>query len=76
MVRNNSRRRTEKSFNEKRIGKMDFGKKVIFFIFHIKMDPQELEIMSKIALSADDHKRVVMDDGVSTLALGHWRLKK
>ena len=29
------------------------------------------ETMSKIALSADDNKRVVMGDGVSTLALGH-----
>ena len=32
------------------------------------------ERMKKIALSADDDKRVVLEDGVSTFALGHWRL--
>ena len=33
------------------------------------------EKMKKIALSADDDKRIVLDDGVSTLAIGHWRLE-
>ena len=32
------------------------------------------ERMKKIALSADDDKRIVLD-GVSTLAIGHWRLE-
>ena len=31
------------------------------------------ETMSKITLSADDDKRVVLDDKISTLALGHWK---
>ena len=33
------------------------------------------ETMSKIALSADDDKRVVLEDKISTLALGHYKLK-
>ena len=32
------------------------------------------ETMEKIALSADDDKRVVLENGIDTLALGHWRL--
>ena len=31
------------------------------------------ERMKKIALSADDDERIILEDGVSTLALGHWR---
>ena len=31
------------------------------------------ETMSKIALSADDDKRVALGDKISTLALGHWK---
>jgi len=33
------------------------------------------EEVNKIALSADDDKRVIMDDGVSTLAYGHYSLR-
>src|ERR1043165_5429652 len=33
------------------------------------------EEVNKIALSCDDDKRVVMDDGISTLAYGHYSLK-
>ena len=33
------------------------------------------ETINKIALSADDDKRVILEDGISTLAIGHWRLK-
>ena len=29
--------------------------------------------INKIALSANDDKRIVLKDGISTLALGHWR---
>ena len=31
------------------------------------------ENMTKIALSADDDKRVIQKNGIDTLALGHWR---
>ena len=34
------------------------------------------EQVNKIALSAEDDKRVVMQDGVHTLAYGHYSLKK
>ena len=30
------------------------------------------EKINKIALSADDDKRVIMDDGIHTVAHGHW----
>ena len=33
------------------------------------------ETVRKVALSAKDDKRVVMKDGIQTLAFGHWRLK-
>ena len=33
------------------------------------------EKMWKVALSAEDDKRIVGEDGVSTLAIGHWRLR-
>ena len=33
------------------------------------------EEVNKVALSADDDKRVVLADGVNTLAYGHWRVK-
>ena len=33
------------------------------------------EEVNKIALSADDDKRVVQADGISTLAYGHYSLK-
>ena len=32
------------------------------------------ETIRKVALSAEDDKRVVQKDGIQTLALGHWRL--
>lgn len=34
------------------------------------------ENVNRIALSADDDKRVVLDNGVETLAIGHWRARK
>jgi len=34
------------------------------------------ETVNKIALSADDDKRVVMEDKISTLAIGHYRAEK
>jgi hypothetical protein len=34
------------------------------------------EQINKVALSADDDKRVIMDDGVNTLAHGHFKLNK
>jgi len=33
------------------------------------------EEVNKVALSADDDKRVILADGISTLAYGHWRVK-
>ena len=32
------------------------------------------ENMTKIALSCDDDKRIVLENGIDTLAIGHWRL--
>ena len=29
---------------------------------------------NKIALDANDDKRVILNDNISTLAIGHWRL--
>jgi hypothetical protein len=34
------------------------------------------ERVNKKALSADDDKRVIMPDKISTLAIGHWRLQE
>ena len=31
------------------------------------------ETVNKIALSADDHKRIIMDDKISTLSLGYYK---
>ena len=31
------------------------------------------EEINKIALSANDDKRVILEDGIHTLAHGHWR---
>ena len=33
------------------------------------------ETVNKVAYSADDDKRIVLEDGISTAAIGHWRLK-
>ena len=33
------------------------------------------ESMMTVALSAEDDKRVVIKDGIQTLAIGHWRLR-
>ena len=33
------------------------------------------EEVNKVALSAEDDKRVIMEDGIHTLAYGHYRLK-
>ena len=32
------------------------------------------EEVNKIALSADDNKRVILEDGIHTLAHGHYKL--
>ena len=34
------------------------------------------EEINKIALSSDDNKRIIMADGIHTLAYGHANLKK
>ena len=31
------------------------------------------ETVNKIALSADDDKRIILDDKISTLAFGHYK---
>ena len=43
----------------------------------IKSEKHEIftQKVNKIALSADDDKRYILDDGVHTLAWGHWRLR-
>ena len=33
------------------------------------------EEINKVALSADDDKRIILEDGVSTLAYGHYKIK-
>ena len=33
------------------------------------------EEINKIALSAEDEKRVVLEDGIKTLAFGHYKLQ-
>ena len=33
------------------------------------------EQMWKVALSPDDDKRIILEDGIQTLAIGHWRLR-
>ena len=33
------------------------------------------EEINKVALSAEDDKRVIMEDGIHTLAYGHYSLK-
>ena len=33
------------------------------------------EQINKVALSADDDKRIILEDGVSTLAYGHYKIK-
>ena len=44
----------------------------------IRSDCHEIytEEINKIALSSDDDKRVIMVDGIHTLAYGHTHLKK
>ena len=32
------------------------------------------ETVKKVALSAEDDKRFILEDGISTLSLGHWRI--
>ena len=32
------------------------------------------EEVNKVALSAEDHKRVIMEDGIHTLAYGYYSL--
>ena len=32
------------------------------------------EKVNKVALSADDDKRVIMEDGINTLVIGHYNL--
>ena len=34
------------------------------------------EQINKVALSADDDKRIILEDGMHTLAIGHWRADK
>ena len=34
------------------------------------------ESITKIALSANDDKRIILEDGINTLALGHYKIKK
>ena len=34
------------------------------------------ETVNKVALSANDDKRIICEDGIHTLAIGHWRTKK
>ena len=31
------------------------------------------ENITKVALSANDDKRIISEDGISTTAIGHWR---
>ena len=33
------------------------------------------EQVNKIALSSNDDKRIIQEDGIHTLAYGHWKLE-
>ena len=39
----------------------------------MKLDDHTIEV-NKVALNADDDKRISKKDGISTLACGHFRL--
>jgi len=43
----------------------------------IRSEKHELytQQVNKVALSAEDDKRVIMEDGISTLAYGHYSLR-
>ena len=41
-----------------------------------RKDNIHTESITKIALSANDDKRVILEDGINTLALGHYKIKK
>ena len=32
--------------------------------------------ITKIALSANDDKRIILEDGINTLAIGHYKTRK
>jgi hypothetical protein len=51
-----------------------FEEKIYGFQSH-KMKMYSLEY-SKKALDFKDDKRVILEDGITTLALGHWRVRK
>ena len=34
------------------------------------------ESITKIALSANDDKRIIIEDGINTLAIGHYKFQK
>ena len=43
-------------------------------IYHVWENLSEFTTCgNKIALSANDDKRIILEDGISTLAHGHWR---
>ena len=43
----------------------------------IRSEKHELytQQINKVALSAEDDKRIIMEDGISTLAYGHYSLR-
>ena len=44
-------------------------------VIRSRMRDMYTEEVNKVALSAEDDKRVIMEDGIHTKAYGHYRLK-
>ena len=44
----------------------------VIWLYHHEVHTEQV---NKIALSSNDDKRVIQEDGIHTLAYGHWKLE-